>query len=161
MWWPWLWFSRLSIKWRLWQLYAGPYQIANFISLDCSKDRKQVSLHATQTGQIDGKVLGFTQEQGSMRSHLETGKGPRCMNTQNLSALFLKSKSGPSNFQHNPGFMMSTKKLTKNSSSLMFEKLPNVHLMLPTCSTTLSSDVRCMLHICIKLFPSCLSFFSP
>lgn len=31
----------------------GPYQIANFISSYCSKDRKQVSLHATQTGQID------------------------------------------------------------------------------------------------------------
>lgn len=65
---------------------AGLYQIANFISLYCSKDRKQVSLHGTQTGQIDGKVLGCTQEQGSMKSHLETGKRPRCMNTQNLSS---------------------------------------------------------------------------
>lgn len=32
----------------------------------------------------------------------------------------LEVKSCPSNFQHNPGFMVSTKKLTKNSSSLMF-----------------------------------------
>lgn len=37
-----------------------------------------------------------------------------------LVVSFLKSKSCPSNFQHNPGFMTSTKKLTKNSSSLMF-----------------------------------------